>query len=282
MKMFYVKQMIGEIMLNKNIDFHVHSDYSYDGKQSIDMICKDMISKGVSAVCLTEHVDIGHPDVECQPLPDWNNWNNEIDKIKEYYPLITLYKGVELGDNPLCRDEIKNYIANKKFDYILLSLHLVNNMDPYNRDQFFKNQTRNECYLKYLQSIYDEVNHYTDYDGLAHIGYISRYAPWINEKKPLLYEDGKELLDEIMKILIKKDKCLEINTKGPKDGKSCPDISIIKRYIELGGKLFIFGSDGHTVSENYYRINETRNIVKELGGQYQSIYKNRELVTMPL
>ena len=42
----------------------------------------------------------------------------------------------------------------------------------------FKNKTREECYVRYLESVMDEVLHYDDYDSLAHLGYIGRYAPW--------------------------------------------------------------------------------------------------------
>ena len=267
-------------MITRKIDYHVHSDYSYDGEQSIESLCIDMIQKGVEEICLTEHVDIGHPDIECQGLPDWNHWEQDIEKISTKYPGILIRKGIEVGDNPQYREKIKNYITSRAFDYVLLSLHLVDNKDPYNKEQFFSDITREKCYKSYLLSICDELNNYENYDALAHIGYISRYAPW--EDKIITYDEFHDIIDEILLFLIKKDKCLEINTKGPMKGQYCPDKSIVKRYIELGGKLFIFGSDAHRNTENYSMIEEAKREVKEMGGKIQVLFRDRKMYTYAL
>lgn len=257
------------------MDYHVHSIHSYDGKQTIEEMCQSMISQGVEEVCLTEHVDIGYPDPECQGIPDWELWSREIRYLQQKYPQIRIKKGIEMADHPAYRKTIKEYVNSLTFDFVLLSLHLVENVDPYNAKVFFQQGNRNECYTKYLLAVDEAVHNYEMYDSVAHIGYIGRYAPWDNEEKPVKYQDAPDIVDDILKHLIENDKCLEINTKGFVD---CliPHDSIIKRYIELGGNTFTFGSDAHHIEENYHLIEQAKEHVKALGGKYQAGFTNRK------
>ena len=256
----------------RKMDYHVHSLHSYDGIQSIEEMCKTMISLGVQEVCLTEHFDLDHPDDDCQGIPDWETWSREIQYVNQKYPNLMIKRGIEVGDNPKCRDQIKSYVSSLSFDFVLLSLHLVDNQDPYHKEVFFKNKTREECYVRYLESVMDEVLHYDDYDSLAHLGYIGRYAPW--NEKAVQHEDAPEIVDCILKHLIEHDKCLEINTKGI-DHHFIPVESIIRRYIELGGNQFTFGSDAHIQEHDYRCVDEAKDFVKRLGGKYQAGFTNR-------
>ena len=58
-------------------------------------------------------------------------------------------------------------------------------------------------------------------------------------------------LIKLIKSIIKNDKGVEINTSGIRYGlDSChPNIEIIKRYKELGGKIITIGSDAHRVED---------------------------------
>ena len=259
----------------RKMDYHVHSIHSYDGNQTIEEMCLRMIELGVEEVCLTEHFDLGHPDPECQGIPAWDIWEQEIKYMRMKYPQISIKRGIEVGDNPLYREEIQQYVKNLNMDYVLLSLHLVNQNDPYYPDRFFKGQDRKKCYIDYLKAVDDEVRSYSDYDSVAHIGYIGRYAPWKDDEKPVRFSDAAEIVDDILECIIKKDKCLEINTKGI-CGQLIPDESIIRRYIEKGGNAFTFGSDAHETGSDYCRIEEAKMYVKSLGGKYQAGFTNRK------
>ena len=263
-------------MKTRRMDYHVHTLFSYDGEQSVDEMCRRMLDLGVEEVCLTEHLDLGHPDEECQGIPAWDIWEREIRYCSQKYPMLKIRRGIEVGDKAECREEIKKYVAAYAWDYILLSLHLVDNVDPYNKDVFFQGKDRKACYARYLETIVDTVTHYDDFDTLAHIGYISRYAPWSDEEKPVRYEDYRDAVDCILRSLIERGKCLEINTKGYTEDTFVPDESIIRRYLALGGELFTFGSDGHTTIQDYHLVETAKARVRELGGKYQVAFHGRK------
>jgi len=96
----------------RKMDYHVHSIHSYDGNQTIEEMCLRMIELGVEEVCLTEHFDLGHPDPECQGIPAWDIWEQEIKYMRMKYPQISIKRGIEVGDNPLYREEIQQYVKN--------------------------------------------------------------------------------------------------------------------------------------------------------------------------
>ena len=81
----------------RKMDYHVHSLHSYDGIQSIEEMCKTMISLGVQEVCLTEHFDLDHPDDDCQGIPDWETWSREIQYVNQKYPNLMIKRGIEVA-----------------------------------------------------------------------------------------------------------------------------------------------------------------------------------------
>ena len=85
-----------------------------------------------------------------------------------------------------------------------------------------------------------------DYDVLAHLTYIGK-APGNVSGLPVLYANHRALVDEILRVLAKKGKGLELNTSG-KDrcGAFLPDEPYFRRFRELGGEIVTIGSDAHT------------------------------------
>ena len=45
------------------VDYHVHSNNSFDGKNSIEEMCRKAIEKNLSEICFTEHFSVDPRDV---------------------------------------------------------------------------------------------------------------------------------------------------------------------------------------------------------------------------
>ena len=139
--------------------------------------------------------------------------------------------------------------------------------------QFFDGKEKKEIYSKYLLTIYESLRAY-DYDIIGHIGYIMRKAPYKNKK--LEYSDHSDVLDEILKSIISKNKTIELNTHSEGTGLNFfPTSEILKRYKELGGTNVSFGSDAHSkfdIGRNYKFAAEG---AKEYGFDYWTCYTER-------
>ena len=264
-------------MEKRTMDYHLHTIHSFDAKQSMDELCADMVAKGVQEICLTEHIEPGHPEAGVDVPPVWDVWFREIETMRARYPMLTIRAGVEIGDNPPLREQIKTYVAQQPFDFLLLSLHLVNGVDCYNVQQYFTGKTRAQAYREYAEAKAESILAWEDFDSVAHIGYVAKYSAYSGEERPLRYEDAPDAFDAIIKHIIRLDKCLEINTSGyGATGDIIPHPSIVKRYIDLGGECFTFGSDSHSTARNYADIERAKDQVWALGGKYQAGYRKRK------
>lgn len=270
-------------MEQRRMDYHLHTLHSFDGEQTMEELCQRMTELGVQEICLTEHYEPGHPDPACDVPPIWDVWLDEVRQMRARFPQLIIRTGVEIGDNPAYRNEAMRVVDELPVDFRLLSLHLVNNVDCYDRERYYAGKTRAQAYREYAEAKAESICAWTDFDSAAHIGYVSRYSPWDGRMRPLQYEDAPDAFDRILKHLITLDKCLEINSSSFELlGGPMPSVSIIKRFIELGGEVFTFGSDGHKTSRDFADVMHARELVRSLGGKYVAAFEQRKRTCYPL
>ena len=117
-------------------------------------------------------------------------------------------------------------------------------MDVY-YENYYQGNNKKQAYEKYLNTILSGVQKYNFIDSMGHIDYISRYSKY--DDKEMYYRDFSDIIDEILKTLVDKDKCMELNTRRLNDENAIKNlISIYKRFRELGGRHVTIGSDAHT------------------------------------
>ncbi len=168
-------------------------------------------------------------------------------------------------------------------DFHLLSLHMVNGIDPWEKDKYFPGKTRTQAYREYAEAKAASILLWDDFDSIAHIGYVSRYSPYTGDEKPLYYRDAPDAFDSIFRHIIDHGKCLEVNTcASAGTDNNLPHVTLIRRYIELGGENFTFGSDAHDPDRNYLGIEEAKALVRSLGGKYQAAFDRRCMTLYPL
>lgn len=250
-------------------DTHVHTKFSTDSNMSIE----DAISKAKTnnnQLIITEHLDLNFP-----------RQGEFIFNIDEYFNQYIKYRsnnlllGVEIGMKDDCVEENHKVIIANPFDYVIGSIHLVDNYDLY-YDDFYKGKDKKEAYEIYLKNMLTCVKNFHFVDSMGHIDYISRYAGY--EDKEIYYSDHEDLIDEILKTLILNDTCIELNTRRF-DNKSVIKnlLPIYKRYGDLGGKHITIGSDSHTPKA----IGSSLDIAKEFADQCKLkivYFKERKIV----
>ncbi len=155
-------------------------------------------------------------------------------------------------------------------------MHLAKGKDPYQKD-YYDGLTKEEGYRQYFEAILDGVTLFDDFDTLGHMDYVIRY--WRKDgHKIYSYSEYTDVLDAILKTLIKKDKALEVNTMGYNhklDGPN-PSYEVLTRYKELGGELLTIGSDAHLAENIGYRFQDTEARLKAIGFTSYTVYKNRK------
>ena len=158
-------------------DFHVHSDLSFDSKEPAENQVKRAIELNMEKICFTEHHDIGWCYEGYTSLVDMDRYNETISYLREKYSgQIEILQGIELGITKENINEVKEYIENANFDFIIASFHELNGKDPY-FPGFWEGKSEAELIDDYFQVTYELLKEIKHADTLGHIDYIIRYCP---------------------------------------------------------------------------------------------------------
>lgn len=246
-------------------DTHLHTSFSTDSKMKL----QEAIDKSINSelgIIITEHMDLNYP------VP--NKFVFDINKyFKEYsgYRSNRLLLGIELGMSTGCVSENRKIAQNYDFDYIIGSIHFVNEQDIY-LEEYYKNKSKTEAFEEYFTYMLECLKTHDFIDSLGHIDYISRYARY-NDKE-IYYKDFSDYIDEILKFLIKNGKAIEINTRRFDNTAAVNNLmKIYTRYSELGGKYVTLGSDAHKAEIIGNHFKKAEDMAEECG--LRIIYFNK-------
>ncbi len=275
-------------------DTHNHSQFSFDVENTtVEKSALAAAGKGFGGICFTDHCDFYVPKMKEEFGPvvsevfDVEAQQSEIDRVnglitdgafgKAVSSKFKIFKGIELGLGDKVHDQTRELLSKHKFDQITVSVHYLEDTDPY-FGPYFKGKNWKEAYGRYLETILKEMKWLGNFDIIGHFDYVARYAPY--PKESVLYRDFPGLFDEMFKYLIENGKGLEINTKSyKKHGLRTPqlDRDILIRYMEMGGEIICMGSDSHTPEQVGDRFDYFAQYVKMFGFRRLGHFEGRRL-----
>ena len=234
-------------------DMHIHTHYSKDADSNatFEAYIKKAHSMGLESLTFTDHHDIdpAHPLFKI-PI-DFDAYYQDFLKAKKNTTL-PIYFGVEVGYQSHVKEDLKTFLKSYPFEHVILSIHYIEKKDLFTQE-FFKGKTKKQAYQIYFEACLEAVTEIDDFDTFGHLDYIPRYAPFEDYD----YQDHKEIIDQILRTLIQKNKALEINTSGfVTENRAYPKDEVIHRYQRLGGTKFTYGSDAHKVDDlaRYFNV----------------------------
>lgn len=223
-------------------DFHIHSRVSFDGHDTGIQLAQVALNAGLKEICFTDHRDYLRHQKEQPMVFNPDAYSAEYDDLR--LPGLTIRRGVEYGLYPDNQARMKEELAQRSYDFVLGSIHFVDDMDVY-FGEYWLGKTIFQAQRRYFEAMLECVRVHEDYDVLAHMTYLHK-GSGSPIKTPLPYEDHREIIDEILKVLAAKGKGLELNTSGmDRCGGFLPTPEYFRRFKELGGKIVTIGSDAH-------------------------------------
>lgn len=260
-------------------DLHLHSSHSGDSDAPMETIILRGMELGLDTMCFTEHHDIDYPDSADSPgdifLLNTDSYLYDLARLKEKYQgKLRLLFGVELGLQTESFRPTAVYAKSYEFDFVIGSSHICHGRDPYYPD-FFAGRSEEDAYREYFESILENVKKFNCFDVYGHLDYVVRYGP--NMDREYSYEKYRDIIDQILKILIEKEKGIEVNTGGLKRGMRDlhPCLDILKRYRELGGEIVTVGSDAHSPEDVATHFDRAAEALRTCGFQYYAVFENR-------
>lgn len=262
-------------------DFHTHSSFSDDSNETMENVIQAAIKLGMPEIAITEHMDIGYPETPDMGAGVFNlntdSYLYDLIKNKEKFKdQINVLFGVEIGLQQQYMREIAVYAKSYDFDYIIGSMHVLPEGDPY-YPEFFSGRTDEEVYQEYLQETLACVKRFHNFDVLGHMTYIIRYG--MEKDKNFSYSKYKTVIDKILEVLVDNGNGIELNTASLRKGLAeiTPGIEILKKYVELGGEVVTVGSDAHVASEVGADFEIARQMMLDAGLKYYATFEKRSV-----
>ncbi len=257
-------------------DTHMHSQFSSDSKAPQETMIQEAIRQGLPGICFTDHLDIDYPEDADLFLLDLPNYAASVAALRERYAgRIDVRFGIELGLQPHLAPLHADILSQYDFDFVIGSSHVVHGHDPY-FPAFYEGRAEEECYREYFSSILENIRAFDGFDVYGHLDYVVRYGP--NKNAHYSYERYRDVIDEILRLLIEKGKGLEVNTGGFKYGLGHPNPTeeILARYRELGGEIVTVGADAHAPEHIGFDFDRVPGILRQAGFSHYTVFEKRK------
>ena len=268
-------------------DSHTHSNNSFDAKSTVEEMCRAAISQNLYAITITDHCEA--PFIRFGADCEFGCFDDLIPKsledtaraAEQFSGKLKVLRGLELGEPVQDSAGAERALSYGEYDFILASVHGLKNM----LDFYYLDYTQTdigELLKKYFTELC-ETAQYPHFDSLAHLTYPLRYIIKGTGKMPdlSLYSD---MIDDIFKILIKNNKALEINVSGlfKELNSTMPDVGMVRRFKELGGKYITVGTDAHSADAVGKGLKQGLAVAIEAGFTHYALYEKHVPKLIPI
>ena len=254
----------GEIMY---ADYHVHTEFSDDSREPMEKQIERAIELGLEEICFTDHVDYGIKKDWEEGNIMWRGGDGVNYDSSQKDPLANVdyvRQGLEFGVQTITVPRYEKLLERYggKLDFVLLSMHQVDNKELWNQD-FQQGKSQKEYNEAYYEEILRVIRKFKNYSVLAHLDLIVRY----DREGVYPFSRVKDIVAQILRTAIADGKGIELNTSSWHYGLSDtqPSKEILRLYRDLGGRILTIGSDAHTTRYLGDHIKEAQQILKEIG-----------------
>lgn len=270
-------------MYKNIVDLHIHTDNSFDGNHSATFFCEKAEMLELRAIAFTDHCEVdqfrGDSAYEKRIFQAFF----EISKVRSAFRgKLLVLNGIELGQ-PVYDVETANSIV-KRYDYdqVIGSVHNLRGGE----DFYFMENLSLDNAEKLLKEYFNEIINmleWGNFDVLAHLTYPLRYF-YSKSNLDIDLNKFKNQVDEILLRTAKSEKALEINTAALRQplNKLSPEVDVIRRFKELGGKYITVGSDAHYAEHLAADIDMAYNAALEAGFDSITFFEKRTPMQMKI
>ncbi len=262
-------------------DSHVHTDCSRDGNDPTMMMCESAARLGLYALTITDHCECNAYVSEAYDRSIRQSYFEARKAAAVFRDRLHVFAGVEVGQPMQDRAAAEDMLDSCDFDFALGSVHNIKGLEDFYELDYTK------------VNISDALNRYFDemlemiawgrFDSLSHLTYPWRYI--VGERGLVIHDEQfRDKIDEVLKLLIDRRKALEVNTSGlrQKLGITMPDLPVLQRYRELGGKLVTVGSDSHRWPDVGGGVEQGLTLLRKAGFTHFNIYIKHEPKFLPI
>jgi histidinol-phosphatase (PHP family) len=253
------------------MDYHVHTKASPDATGEFSEFIREAEKKGIDEIGFSEHAILHYERDYPYRSPDsMNKYVQEFLEVKRKSE-IPVRLGAEVDFFPADVEEIRDFLEEYPFDYVIGSVHYLGswNVDASRQAQEYSKRDILQVYEEYFATV-RKLCRSKLFDVLGHADLIKIFG-----FKPNCNFDG--ILEDTARALAASDMCVEVNTSGLM--RPCKEMYPSEQFLALLRKSRVpvtFGSDAHRPNDVGRRFDEAINLVKELGFKQACTFEARK------
>jgi len=251
-----------DAMNNSLPDLHTHSACSFDGRDSILAMAGRAAFLGLPGLAITEHIE-WDPRSKAHGWFDYDAILGQVQQARQAHPSLKVWMSVEVGWDPRYEAEIRQFLAEHRFDFVMGALHAVEGKDV--GPELFAGISLEEAGRRYLAAAAAAVKTGL-FDVLAHADLPKRYG-MAHYGRPWDAGACEAESDALCQALVEAGTVLELNTSGLRQApKEClPGPYILRCYRLAGGRQVTLGSDAHGQGHVGHGFAEAAALAQSLG-----------------
>jgi len=265
------------------IDYHTHLERGPYTLEYLKTFVDKGRERGVSEICFTEH---GHFFHESWALLN-NDWPLSIPRrhLADYTNLVEQAKGMDLPIKlglemdyiPETKVKIGQFLSTQPFDFVLGSVHWIDEFGFDNPDWLAEWDTRSvdELYRRYFTLLREAVQSKM-FDAIAHPDVIKifGYRPSFS-----LQEEYRQVADTLADNCV----CLEVSTAGWRKpvNELYPHLDLLRTCLERGVNITL-ASDAHEPEHVGFAFDRAASLLRDLGLRQLATFTNRQIKMVAL
>lgn len=255
-------------------DYHIHTKLCKHASGEMEEYVNAAVTAGLDEIGFADHSPMpSYYDQECRMMEhELPGYINSVLSMQESFANISIKLGIEADFAPGTEEYVRRMTDNHPFDYVLGSVHYLDDWgfdNPVNL-QGFQERDINEVYARYFTLMTDAARSGL-FDIISHPDLVKKFGHF-----PTV--DYKPMLIPFLDAMRESGLCLEVNTSGLRKpvGEVYPGVEYLKIAREMDIPITI-GSDAHDPSEVAWHFTETRHTLKEIGYEKTALFNKREI-----
>lgn len=259
-------------------DYHIHTARCGHAAGRMEEYVEKALELGLQEIGFADHVPMYWlsenervPEL-AMPQCDLADYVAEVERLRAAYPGISIRLGIEVDYIPGCEDRARRILEQYPFDYVLGSVHYVDEWgfdNPAYIDRY-KTIDLDELYRKYF-ALVQQAARSGLFDVMAHPDLVKKFG----------FRPGNDLLQELYEktaqVFGEAGVCAEVNTAGLRApvGEIYPAVGLLKACRNHGVPATT-GSDAHSPDQVGHQFDRALELLTRVGYTKVSFLKARK------
>ncbi len=251
-------------------DYHIHTPFS-DGRSTHEEYIASAETKKMSEIGFSDHVTLKEDVKWATKISDYHKVVEKIAELKTTSKKVEVKYGVEMDFFPYMHHKLSKFINSYPFDYVIGSVHFLDDWEINSTQTDFKRFGINQLYTKYFKMIQEAAKSKL-FDIVGHADIIKMFGI-----KPSIKLDT--ILETTVKIFKDNNLAVELNTNGK--NRPCKEFYPSNDFLLMCYAYQIpvlITSDSHHVSRLCENFAEATTLLNRIGYQRLVSFSDRKRV----